>query len=520
MSSNGPYKSRLFNFINRQAIEFNSRLGKTFRNLKVTVTWGVQILLYPFYLLVQTGRWAERQIGQKIEEIKYKLPIFNHKSSSQQSQNLTDEVISNVLEEVQISLLSNDSSELTAENILDEKIEIIEHKSLVKLEQDNHIPVIKEISQIRGIASLLSTKSLVLVTNTNEIINILNPEQQKKLEQLIIWAIAEYWIFYRNQIKKIRSSLPLITSNNSHIIIPIRLFWQVMGWLQIGAVARGVNLFGESSLTVNSNYEDKKNLLSLPTINSLINKVNNKSENSTKTSNNQSELLTYNNFFPNNNQLFNISNNGNLTTQEDDPFKIEVLIWAAVDYFFGNKNKNNKNQLSQVNSEFIETDPWLVWEDLSTKKTETDSLEIKKEKQLNLLQGQTYPQPNKISQNIINRNLINYQRKEIVKPNSTYEKSLKNNRVKKNNKKIKELSLVKSNLKSQTGEIFNQEQNNNTNQNIEAKPDWLETEATPIGYVKNPLEIILQWLDKIILFIEEISIKIIEFIKRVFVKNK
>ncbi|MFM6877138.1 MAG: hypothetical protein ACKPKR_20545, partial [Microcystis panniformis] len=38
--------------------------------------------------------------------------------------------------------------------------------------------------------------------------------------------------------------------------------------------------------------------------------------------------------------------------------------------------------------------------------------------------------------------------------------------------------------------------------------EWLETESTPVGYVKHPLERILEGLDAIILWVEELVIKI------------
>jgi uncharacterized protein Smg (DUF494 family) len=38
---------------------------------------------------------------------------------------------------------------------------------------------------------------------------------------------------------------------------------------------------------------------------------------------------------------------------------------------------------------------------------------------------------------------------------------------------------------------------------LELDPDWIETKATPIGYVKHPLERILEWLDRLLLLTEE-----------------
>ncbi|NJL83368.1 MAG: hypothetical protein HC890_11235 [Chloroflexaceae bacterium] len=38
---------------------------------------------------------------------------------------------------------------------------------------------------------------------------------------------------------------------------------------------------------------------------------------------------------------------------------------------------------------------------------------------------------------------------------------------------------------------------------LEASTTWIETEAIAVGYVKHPLERVLEWLDRIILWLEE-----------------
>ncbi|MEO8891090.1 MAG: hypothetical protein ABI417_06075, partial [Coleofasciculaceae cyanobacterium] len=43
---------------------------------------------------------------------------------------------------------------------------------------------------------------------------------------------------------------------------------------------------------------------------------------------------------------------------------------------------------------------------------------------------------------------------------------------------------------------------------LDAAPDWIETPATPSGYVKHPLEQLLEWLDSAMLWLEELVTKI------------
>jgi|GEM_PF-6530441 len=62
MSSLEPYQSKLFNFFNRQSIKWRERLEISARKLKTVATWSLQLLLYPIYFLVQTGRLVQRQL--------------------------------------------------------------------------------------------------------------------------------------------------------------------------------------------------------------------------------------------------------------------------------------------------------------------------------------------------------------------------------------------------------------------------------------------------------------------------
>jgi hypothetical protein len=51
-SSPRPYKSRLFNLINRQSMQWRDRLGQAVRHLKVAAEWSVQALVFPLFLLL------------------------------------------------------------------------------------------------------------------------------------------------------------------------------------------------------------------------------------------------------------------------------------------------------------------------------------------------------------------------------------------------------------------------------------------------------------------------------------
>ncbi|EGJ31710.1 hypothetical protein LYNGBM3L_33820 [Moorena producens 3L] len=58
--------------------------------------------------------------------------------------------------------------------------------------------------------------------------------------------------------------------------------------------------------------------------------------------------------------------------------------------------------------------------------------------------------------------------------------------------------------------------NSRNHSDVEPNQDWIETKATPEGYVKHPLERVLEWLDITILWIEELVVKIWRLLQRLW----
>lgn len=51
------------------------------------------------------------------------------------------------------------------------------------------------------------------------------------------------------------------------------------------------------------------------------------------------------------------------------------------------------------------------------------------------------------------------------------------------------------------------------NPQVESKPNWLETSAKAMGYVKHPLQNLIEWLDQAIAIVEQFFIKIANWLK-------
>ncbi|HAC62379.1 MAG TPA: hypothetical protein DCF68_02295 [Cyanothece sp. UBA12306] len=63
-SSSNTYKSRLFNFLNRQSVELGDQIYRSARHLKLAAKWGIQLLIYPVYLAVQAGSTARKRLAK------------------------------------------------------------------------------------------------------------------------------------------------------------------------------------------------------------------------------------------------------------------------------------------------------------------------------------------------------------------------------------------------------------------------------------------------------------------------
>lgn len=321
VSSSGVYKSKLFNFLNRRSQELMHQSKTVLRHLQVATIWGVQIALYPVYLLIQTGRNFAWQL--QASTAKRAAGTIGNQVANQPALPSSDQPITQVLELVKEflpqafpQLPSLETSQLGNNNLSI----YTDYQSSTQPEQGNNLTLINNISPqplqqaqinsqsisqgdrdeqdisstmprsedglaevglfVQGIANLLTSRKLVLVGNNNQILDILTPEQQQQLAKKIIWEIAGYGYdrhcFLQAQNKSQKTfSPPLPTPQSPQTLLPAKWFWQLMAWVQRGEVAIAANLFQESSLALVEPSINSSN----SSINSLDNSLNNSSTN-------------------------------------------------------------------------------------------------------------------------------------------------------------------------------------------------------------------------------------------------
>jgi hypothetical protein len=170
-----PYQSQVFRKLLRQTRHWFDRRQQTVRQLQVAASWSAQILIYPAYALFQSARSLGRTLGSVIQP---------DPSSPLPGENLA---------EIEISRQS-DPLAITAETALQQILQVIEEFSLPEC-----LPVGLEAqtTQVRAIACLVETQALVLVTQFNQILDVLNPHQQYELAQRIRWEVATYGRFMK-----------------------------------------------------------------------------------------------------------------------------------------------------------------------------------------------------------------------------------------------------------------------------------------------------------------------------------
>lgn len=162
--SSGRYQSRLFNWLS-QGFSQIEKLQPHIRRLKIGVTWGVEVVFFSAYRLSQLVRFPGQRLGQAAQQ-----PLSVNTASSSQA-------IQEILTEVQESKYGQLAPFSPADLEATDPVTFSPGKVAA--------PVL-----IQGIATLLESRTLVLVNEQNQLLDILTPAQQKRLYRRIAQKIS------------------------------------------------------------------------------------------------------------------------------------------------------------------------------------------------------------------------------------------------------------------------------------------------------------------------------------------
>lgn len=545
--SSGRYQSKLFNFVHQQSRRLTEQWEHTLRHVQVATKWGVEILLYPVFLLLQSAQsttkklqinqpqsrlqlepetppTADTSIWQVLEAIK-NLPSTEYpEAPATASPRLNPLAFLGSLWQKFSHRRTINSSLPQSLTILDEPIGNLNAAQTENSLKLNHLAV-------QGIASNLVNRHLVLVTTDNVTLDILTSQQQAQLEDRIINEIANYWRAWRLfEAKKQSDLLPEIDrllaklsgSNTDHITA-----------LPPGAIAQAE--FDPKYL-----LQSEKVLAFLDAVvaklesNALV-PVQQRSQEIIQVVQNQFSIFLYGK-----EQLIA---RGQIAVTADGlethSLNIQELIAAALNYFFGVRSDNNleskhpddktpSKRLYHRNSKALprstqlqneDLDPWLSWSDLfGDSKTPEQKPVIPIEKKNPALVSSSsaaHPLPKNLTRSF--QSFL-----QPPQPGSGLVQSEKPSRNLTLKQKIAQTVTAAKETTSRISQSINQSdkgeisQQRHQSSEMEAQPDWIEVKAKHMGYEKHLLEQLLELLDGAMLWLEEIFVKIFESLQRLW----
>lgn len=598
--SSRPYKSRLFNFVNRRSLQFRDRIGETFRHLKVAAEWGAQLLISPLHWIFQPKNWTGEVLGtasphqalppaetylsdppvdQPLEKILTAIePWFELPYASVLTATLNDVKADHSPRKKEIVLSSQFFQQIQQQLENPAPSQHLALPPAIAPQNPNPRPLGDLVSQIknifsptkelviRGISCVIENRQLVLTTADNEILDVLSLEQQTLLKQSIRAEMANYWYERRLQwsiSQKMLGFIPLVNEQTEKVLPPVQLLWQTLHWLESQSFRPKLPQFNQSalipatSLTTGGNALIQKLDQRVATLESQENKLgqqlfqqfnqglqNVRTSTVVESSLEKTGQIIQKIDFPHQLQKLNDSPQlnqlkrlnaefleriaGQLTPTNlgkaiasfknpenslvtpnaieaipPDPFQIQVLIQAAIAYFFGQKSANGhlsgQSGKSLVSSTDSIDDPWLTWEDLfidrSTEVNIETSTETNPPRPLRGMPKRTALKPSQSGK---------IQKKSQKKSQITRSTTSKSSKL-----SLKTSTLTETSVSSQLDTILEEAietaliTTHSQETGLDAAPDWIETEARAMGYHKHPLEQILEFLDIFILWLEE-----------------
>ena len=457
-AASNRYQSRLFSFIHKQSRLLTNRLNRAWKNIQAVTSWMSPIASYPSLpqpaakqnlpQLPNTPKTVDTPIKQVLLLVE-DLPLQEIVTTTP-SKNLFGFLWNKFFPKVNTELSTTaNSSQL-----------------LEPTEQESSNFLVQNRPKVQGIASLISNRLLVLVSAHNEILDILTSHQQQVLQARIISEVT-CWRLQR----LLPSKGERLPPRQNWLLTPIN---SIVSWVQRDKEQGKLSVFPNGAIA-----SIDRNLAKFETDLAPIASI-------TKT------------------------------------FQIQVLIRAAIDYFFKRDCAERSvrgdriSKLPEFTTNNLE-DPWLEMSDLfGTEDFAKQSLVLEKPASStsylpeNKNVTQFAQEVNKYSLNSLlrrwrqriqkNSASITVKTPQVTKITKAQPSSL--SQKLKISQKIKAAVATNSysfnlgNSVAATSSDF-----------LEPKPDWIETNATTMGYVKHPLEQLLEWLDLAMLWLENKLVK-------------
>ncbi len=464
-AASNRYQSRLFSFIHKQSRLLTNRLNRAWKSLQAVTSWIAPIVFYPslpqsaakqnLRQLPNTPLTVDTPIKQVlllVEDLPFKQEITTAPSK-------------NLFRFLGNKFFPKVNTELSATANSSQLLEPTEQESSNFLVQSR---------PIQGIASLISNRLLVLVSPANEILDILTSHQQQVLQARIISEVTS-WRLQRI----LPSKGERLPARQNWLLTPIN---SIASWVQRDKEPGKLSIFPNGAIASGAAPRAiasiDRNLAKFETDLAPIASI-------TKT------------------------------------FQIQVLIRAAIDYFFKRDRAERSargdriSKLPEFTTNNLE-DPWLEMSDLCgtedfakqslvLENTATSTSYLPQNKNVT----QSHQELNKYSLNSLLRRWrqttqehsasITVKTPQITKTNKAQPSLLSQNPQ--ISQKLKAVATNSHSLNLSNSVVAK------SSERLEPKPDWIETPAIAMGYVKHPLEQLLEWLDLAMLWLENTLVK-------------
>lgn len=257
-----PYKSQVFNLINRQYFRFRDRAQISVRKLKTVTVWGVQLVAYPLYWLVQTSTQLGKQLQSRAFQVLSPSKGENRDSVGSQPtvvalnslhpwlENTPYQLLSLAETDSKVGIKNQATTTLDSDSTLPKQEKLFPLPFLPQRKINGSGTTEQKSYWIQGIATYLENGKLVLVTRENQAIDFLSDSQHEQLKQRIKILLECYeqiqqpwWWRIASQSRKGR-------------LHPLRLLSHFIIWIQTSTLAKRLNWFQESQLSFSSGYSE------------------------------------------------------------------------------------------------------------------------------------------------------------------------------------------------------------------------------------------------------------------------
>lgn len=240
------FQSQSFNWLNRQRLRWNDRLQQGWRSVQVVATWGLQLVLYPLYVAVQSSRlllhkfllhnWQRQAPALGVGDSDSSALVVRDKKSD-----LTPDFVGLFFKALGKQFTFRPRPRTEDSPTSSSSLATTSSTASVTLSSSQN-PTLSP--QLQGIASLrvgsarYPEGSLVWVDDRNQIWSIPLVHQQA-LQYQMLTIVANHT----------PSTVPLkLLPERSQQLPPVRWARRLMNWMQTSPLALATNLFQESQI--------------------------------------------------------------------------------------------------------------------------------------------------------------------------------------------------------------------------------------------------------------------------------